>query len=130
MIFTQKCSGKIEVPWYERTQSMCVCVWVSSVISRQWWSHLDLLWLWASSVHGICRQEYWSGWPFSLQVIFLVLKYNGASGLLHCSRIFHSLSHQFSNHVQIYQILSFRNSKFWELMNKYQYYIFPLYVML
>ena len=45
-----------------------------------------------SSIHGISRQEYWSGLPFPLQVIFPTQGLN--SGLLHCRQMLYPLSHQ------------------------------------
>ena len=45
-----------------------------------------------SSVHGISRQEHWSGGHFLLQGVFPTQ--GSTSGLLHCNRMLYHLSHQ------------------------------------
>ena len=45
-----------------------------------------------SSVHGIPRQEYWSGWPSLIQGVFRTQEMN--PGLLHSRQTLSYLSHQ------------------------------------
>ena len=48
-----------------------------------------------SCVHGIFKQEYWSGLRFLLQWIFLTQEFNlHLLGLLHYRQILYPLSHQ------------------------------------
>ena len=59
-----------------------------------------------STVHGIPRQEYWSGLPFILQGIFQTLGSNpGLLCLLHCRGILYCLSYLGKHPMFIYIFL-------------------------